>query len=266
MTVQPGFTPHVRVLGQGPRKALALHCTMAFSGVWAGVAQQVGDRLTLIAPDMPSHGKSADWDGQSSFVDTVFTAAESCLSEPMDLIGHSFGAATAVRLAIEHPDLVRSLTLYEPVLFSVAKVDDPMLFNAHLHAMEPLFDAFRAGDAVLSARLFNRLWSPDGPGWDTLPDALRAAMARAVVVVPGTDDFLIKDLENLLGRLDRITMPCLLLRGALTDPVMGVVNEGLARRLPDARSEVIDGAGHMGPITHPSQTAQLWTDLLARAG
>lgn len=264
MTAQPGFAPHIRTLGQGPRKALALHCTMAFSGAWGGVAQQVGEAMTLIAPDMPSHGQSADWDGKSSFVDTVFAASLECLNEPMDLIGHSFGAATALRVAMERPEMVRSLTLFEPVVFSLAKLDNPTVFDTHTQLMAPLFNAFRAGDAALAARLFNRLWSPDGPGWDTLPEPLRAAMTRAVVVVPDTDELLIGDAENMLGRLDRVTMPCLLMRGAQTDPIMAVVNDGLARRLPDVRSEVLEGAGHMGPITHPVETVQLWKELLAR--
>jgi lipase len=39
---------------------------------------------------------------------------------PVHLIGHSFGATVALRLAIEAPERVASLTLIEPVLFAAA--------------------------------------------------------------------------------------------------------------------------------------------------
>ena len=38
--------------------------------------------------------------------------------EPMDVVGHSFGGSIALRLALEMPELVKSLTLIEPVCFA----------------------------------------------------------------------------------------------------------------------------------------------------
>ena len=51
-------------------------------------------------------------------------------------------------------------------------------------------------------------------------------------------------------------MPVLLLSGGESQPVMPLINEGLARRLADARAIVVPQAGHMLPITHASETAQ----------
>jgi pimeloyl-ACP methyl ester carboxylesterase len=66
---------------------------------------------------MLSHGKSPDWDGSGDFQDVSVAAALPFLDDaPMDLIGHSFGATLALRLAVAHPDRVRSLTMIEPVL------------------------------------------------------------------------------------------------------------------------------------------------------
>jgi len=67
------------------------------------------------------------------------------------------------------------------------------------------------------------------------------------------------------GVLYRVTAPALLLRGDQTQPAMAVVNEGLARRLPDAVSVVIRGAGHMLAITHPVETAAELRALFARS-
>ncbi|MCB1313287.1 MAG: alpha/beta hydrolase [Sedimentitalea sp.] len=254
-----------RHFGQGPRRVLALHCTIAHAGAWRGLAGLLKDEARVLAPDMLSHGRSPDWDGQGDFQDREVEAVAPLLTEPMDLIGHSFGATIALRLAVEHPDLVRSLALIEPVFLAVAKQDAPELVAAHDREAAPIWEAYEAGDHALAARLFNRMWS-SGPRWPDLPEATRAAMTRGIRVVPACDASVFQDKAGLLrpGVLDAAAMPVLLLRGSLTQPVIAAVNEGLARRLPDARSEVIEGAGHMLPISHPEATAAAIRRLWAR--
>ena len=119
MTAQPGFKAHVSTLGAGARRVMALHCTMAFGGAWGNLAAALGEGVSVVAPDMPSHGKSSDWDEVSDFSETVYQASMAALDDaPMDVVGHSFGAAIALRMAVEHPDRIRSLTLFEPVFFA----------------------------------------------------------------------------------------------------------------------------------------------------
>lgn len=266
MNPQNGFKPHVIHLGHGPRRVLALHCTLAFGGAWAGLAKLIGEDSTLIAPDMPSHGKSADWDEVSDFSDTVLQASFAAMEDaPMDVIGHSFGAATALRMAALHPERLRSLTLIEPVFFAIALRDAPGTLADHDHRAAPFNEAINAGDRPLAARMFNRMWSETG-SWDQMPERSRAAMTRAIHVVPDTKPFLYDDTCGLLadGALDRVTMPCLLVRGEKALAAIAAVNDGLERRLPNAQQVVIDGAGHMAPISHPVAMAQAFQSLLNR--
>ncbi|SFD52872.1 Pimeloyl-ACP methyl ester carboxylesterase [Sulfitobacter brevis] len=267
MRPQQGFTPHISTMGQGPRRAMALHCNLAHGGAWGGVARALDDQLTLIAPDMPSNGRSPDWDEVSDFSDTVYcTALETMDDAPMDVMGHSFGAAVAVRLAVEHPDRVRSLTLFEPVLFSIAQADAPESMVEHEAQAADFYDAYESGDREEAARRFNRMWS-DGPAWANLPERSRAAMIRAIPVVPATQDFLFRDSAGLLaeGVLEGCAIPALVMRGEDTLSVVKETNKGLARRLPNAAEVVIEGAGHMGPITHPQEVAEAIAGLLARS-
>ncbi|WP_425043404.1 alpha/beta fold hydrolase [Primorskyibacter sp. S87] len=257
---------HVRSLGSGPRRVLAIHCTIAHSGAWKGLAAALDQEATLTAFDLLSHGPSPDWDGRGDFQDRNVAAAETLLGEPMDLIGHSFGATVALRLAIEHPDRVRSLTMIEPVFFAVARQDAPDLFGLHEHDAIPFREALEAGDAALAARLFNRMWSTDAsPRWPRLPEATRAAMTRGIHVVPACHPSLYLDRSGILssGQLEQATTPALLLRGSLTHPVIRAVNDGLARRMQNAKNVVIDNSGHMLPISHPNETAEeirtLWS-------
>ncbi|MCF6232991.1 MAG: alpha/beta hydrolase [Rhodobacteraceae bacterium] len=256
----------VRNIGEGPRRVLALHCTLAHSGAWRGLAGRLSD-TAFIAPDMLSHGRSPDWDGVGDFQDRSTAAVAHLLEPGMDLIGHSFGATVALRLAVAQPDRVRSLTLIEPVFFAVAVQDAPDLLAQHDADAGPFAEALRAGDAALGARLFNRMWSNGGPRWPELPEVLRAAMTRAIHVVPACRDAIYDDLAGMLlpGVLDRLQIPCLLLRGSETHAVIGAVNDGLARRLPDAENVVIEGAGHMLPVSHPGEAAVALKTLFARS-
>lgn len=263
---------HVTQLGQGGRPVLALHCTIAHSGVWAGLAAAMKGQASFIAPDMLSHGRSPDWDRQGDLYDRLTEATLEHLTEPMDLIGHSFGAAIALRLAVEHPALVRSVVLIEPVYFAVAQQDAPDLVAEYAHVAQPCMDALASGDEPLAARLFNRLWAGDrGPRWSDMPETARAGMVRGIHLVSEVENELIMDSKGLLRpvRIAHANMPVLLLHGALTHPVMVAINSGLKSRLPMAESAVIEGAGHMAPISHPTETGALieafWNRLPATA-
>ncbi|MFK7836138.1 MAG: alpha/beta fold hydrolase [Sulfitobacter sp.] len=267
MTPQPGFAPHVMTIGAGDRPALALHCTMAFGGAWAGFSKAMPE-LTLTAPDMPSHGRSVNWDEVSDFGDTVYAASLPLLDEtPMDVIGHSFGAAVALRLAVRHPEKIRSLTVIEPVFFAVAMQDAPDAMAEHDTLAKPYLEVLQTGDRETAARLFNRMWSEGGPKWDAMPERTRAAMIRAIHVVPGQDKFLFGDTSGLLdpGALDACTVPTLIMRGEHAHSGIVAINDGLAARMPNASVSVIKGAGHMAPISHPQQVAEAVRVLLARS-
>nr|WP_254443302.1 alpha/beta hydrolase [Ruegeria arenilitoris] len=258
-------------MGHGARKVLTLHCTIAHSGAWSGLAAALEGEATLIAPDMLSHGRSPDWDGQGDYFDLTTEMAAAQLTEPMDVIGHSFGGMIALRLATEYPDLIRSAVLIEPVFFAIAKQDAPELVEKHDHEAQPYTDALVAGDMALAARLFNRMWSTDdSPRWPDLPERTRAAMVRGVHVVPAVEDVLFQDQKGLLnpGVLDRATMPILILSGSKTHSVMPAIGQGLQRRLTNASCAVVERAGHMVPISHPQDTARLvqqfWQDARDR--
>lgn len=247
---------------------LALHCTMAFGGAWAGFAKHAGDLVTMVALDLPSHGQSVDWDGISEFSETCYLAALSAMDEgPMDVIGHSFGGVVALRLAVEHPEKVRSLTMFEPVFLAVAGMREPDKVEAHGAAVKPALDALQAGDRETAARIFNGMWSDEGPKWETLSVRTRAAMVRAIHVLPAQHRFLFDDTARMLapGGLDSVALPTLVMRGEFAHPALTATNDGLAEMMPNAVQSVIEGAGHMAPISHPALVADAVAALLARS-
>ncbi|MFP7672082.1 alpha/beta fold hydrolase [Marivita sp. S0852] len=251
-----GFPVYERSFGHGDERAVLLHCALAHSKSWARLAALLSERLTMLAPDMPGHGRSAAWDHRCDIHDQVTAIAKDCLENGGHLIGHSFGATVALRVAMENPDAVYSLILIEPVLFAAAKQSDPLVFQEYTREQAVLGQALKRGDWETAAKEFTRVWGA-GPSWDSLTEKERMMFTSQMPLIRETEDTLLHDLAGLLrpGRLERIACPTLLISGGATNPVIPAIHHTLARRCPRAQSVVIPKAGHMAPITHPQPVA-----------
>ena len=260
--IRGGVPTHWITAGSGPRQALLIHCSLGHAGGWARMVAALEDVITGLAYDLPGHGRSADWDGVSD-IQGVSTAMAVDLLErdgqgPADIIGHSFGGTVAIRLAVERPDLVRSLTLIEPVFFAVAAADRPELDPGRDPHMIAYRAALQADDRAGAARAFTAAWG-DGRSWDRLPPAQQEAITARIHLIEAGAPAIYGDCAGILaqGKLAGIACPVLLIRGADSPATVAAINDGLARRIPQARQAVVPGAGHMAPITHPAAVAQL---------
>lgn len=248
--------------GSGAQDALLLHCSLASSDAWRGMAAHLKDVLTMTALDFQSHGKSADWDRAGDYHAVCTADAAALLTRPMHLVGHSFGATVALRLALEHPDLVRSLTLIEPVFFAVAKGSDA--YGEHMAAFQPFEDAMQRQDHVAAARIFTQEWGT-GADWDTLPAAMRRYMTDCIDLIPTTVPSLYEDNAGMAtsGRLEAVVCPVLLAEGAQSPSIVAAINDALAARLPNVQRLKVEGAAHMLPITHSAQVATAISSFLS---
>lgn len=259
------FPTYWTTFGHGSRSALMFHCWLARSEVWRMVASQLDDLLAMTAFDAPGHGESADWDERGEIQGTCVKIAADFLDGPTDLIGHSFGATVALRLAVEHPELVRSLVLVEPPIAVIEHADFP---ESKLRAT-PSRDAVRRyladGDRENAARVYSQDWG-DGRDWNSLGTKQKQELMDRIHMVPGNDSALIDDVGGLMkeGVLESIAVPTLLIEGEKATESMQRICAGLERRLPDAKRVVIKGAGHMAPITHPRPVALAIREHLKR--
>ncbi len=245
-----------QITGHGARPAIAIHCSLASSGAWAGIAERLADRLTLTAFDLPGHGRSGDWRGEGDFLDLATRIAASFVETQVDLLGHSFGAVTALNLAIAAPEAIRTLTLIEPVLFAAAKGHPE--WDEHQRNMAMFEAALAAGDSEAAAETFTRVWGT-GVDWDRMSSGNRADITRRIGLIKAGNPALYDDSGGILvpGALETLEMPVLLIRGDRSPAIVERIAEEIAARLPDVGVATVPGAGHMVPITHPDETAGL---------
>src|SRR4051794_5075347 len=159
---------------------------------------------------------------------------------PAALVGNSFGALVSLEFASRRPDLVTRLVLLDSGLPGHEFSEE---FKAYSREEERLID--EVGDLDAAADLNVSFWCPG------VADRVRPMARRALVWQIEHDE--------PLGPVDlrAVTAPTLVAVGEHDKPDFIAISERLARELPDARLEVIAGAGHLPPLEQPAETAAL---------
>jgi len=241
--------------GGSSRGVLCLHCSTGSSRQWRSLAGVLGDGYRVIAPDLLGYGDNVPWTpGRGLRLETeVRRLLPLILSSqgPVDVVAHSFGAAVAVKLALTHPDKVRSLTLYEPVLFGLLTEDDTATLDEITAVSGRIGGALSDGDTDSAARHFIDFWSGSGT-WDSMPNARREGVRARIEKVRADFGALLID-ETTLSDLERLDVPVLCLSGGQSPAAARRIADILAAAFPDARTRRFEAAGHMGPLTHAGQ-------------
>jgi pimeloyl-ACP methyl ester carboxylesterase len=168
------------------------------------------------------------------------------------VIGHSYGAYTALFLAVRHPELVRSLVIAEAPAVSLlghlpgrqAELGKKTLDDIRHRMVEPMVAAFRKGDQNAGVAAFIDYLSNDPSGWEKWPeearqDALKNAHEWDVMLTQGE---LFPDLKP--EQVERIKAPTLLLSGDRTFEFLKLIDEELGRLIQDSQRVVLVGATH----------------------
>lgn len=235
---------------------LMLHPALAHRGALAPLmAALEGPRFTSF--DLPGHGQSEfdqSEDIQAQAVETAVFLLEQA-DRPSDIFGHSFGATVALKLALLRPELVQSLSLYEPVYFSLLSKVDPAAYAAEAAASKAFSDASAAGDWPAAASAFLARWSIEGFG--TLPPAQKAYILQTIPLITASERSIIdpETGEGIRQGLAELQPPLLLIEGRESPEVTAAINTVITNSSPNTQRHCLTGAGHMGPLTHVGSVA-----------
>lgn len=231
---------------------LLIHCSLAHHETLMPLAAKLPPSRDVFF-DLPGHGRSGAWTGIDYHSDST-AIATALLRGPTHIIGHSFGATVALRLAVERPELVSRVTLIEPVMFAAAI--GTAAHVVHQIAMEPFIAAWDAQDRYAATQAFLGMWG-DGHAWANLSDCRRAAFVAQIPLIPAAAPAIEHDVHGVLARLGDVTCPVDLIEGGDSQAIMPAIMDGLAARMPHAHRHLIANAGHMVPITHVDAVASV---------
>ena len=167
---------------------------------------------------------------------------------PAHIVGSSYGAYTALQLVRDHPQLVRSLVLAEPPIFSLltgSEQGDSVRRAFYTYGLDPARAAFARGDSVAGLRLFFDAGAGRG-AFDKLPAAARADMLAHAFEM--RHEMLAERADYLppvaCAELGRLTTPVLIVRGERSPRMFQLISDELARCLRNDTTVVIPGAAH----------------------
>jgi pimeloyl-ACP methyl ester carboxylesterase len=225
--------------------AILLHSTGTLPTMWDAAIGSVPARAVthLGYPPHPPIPRGVEVD-RAAEVAHVLTAIGD--EDDVDLVAHSYGGMIALDVGDALGARLRSLALYEPVLFGA-------LASPELAEVGRFLTDTRIGGTDPWLERFIDFWNRPG-AWARMPPELADycrrvgwkmfCEVRACFSPTQTWD------HACLGRV-----PVTLIAGARTPAPSRAVTDELARRYPAARVVVVPGTGHMGPITHPALVA-----------
>ena len=236
---------------------ICLHSSASSARQWAQLQDALAGGYRVIAPDLLGYGSAREWthsrplslDDEASRIEPLIAAEP----DGVHLVGHSFGGALALHLALRNPGRVKSVALYEPVLVNLIQEDlrsraATIEFTAVRIAVRR---AVHSGRAEHAANVFVDYWSGAG-AWQALPDKRRQAIVQRMRKVDAEFDAIFYDAKSL-SAYRRITVPVLAMVGSATRTPPRAILDRLVTALPDVQRREIARAGHMGPLTHADE-------------
>lgn len=249
-------------------KVMCLHSSGSSGRQWLALAESLGTGYEIDMPDLQGYGGNPVWPKGVSL--SLAEEAERLMplllasENPVHLVGHSYGGAVALRLALSVPHRVRSLSLYEPTLFSLL-LNDPV----HRVSTEEIMTV--AGDLIAclerdetmrAAQRFVTYWG-GGESWAQLSDKQRERLALRAHKAPA-DFHALFGADITAGELRVLTMPVLCLYGNATRAPARHIAERLRATLPNCELLRLPRLGHMAPMTRPAIVNALISEFLQR--
>jgi pimeloyl-ACP methyl ester carboxylesterase len=169
------------------------------------------------------------------------------------LVGLSSGGRLVTLVALQYPDLVRSLTVLEPpideVLGDLPEVQP--VRDEWRKAFEPIRTAAQAGEAIQAAKLFFELANNQGAGaFDIQPEAFRQMILNNARTVP-LQLSAPRPLAISYATLRGVKAPTLVVGGEQTPRYLALINEVVVQYIPGSRLVVISKATHLMSHQNP---------------
>ncbi len=245
--------------GSGGDPTVLVHGSLVDHHTWDSVLPMLGQSLEVLVYDRRGHGQSEGPPRSHPVRDDaadLVALLESLDLFPVHVIAHSYAGAVALRLAIDRPEMVRSLTLHEPPFVGLLDLDPATAPEAErlLAEVRSIQARVRSGDTEGAVRSIIDSFSGHEGAWKRLTPRTRAIFqSLAHRWSEELDDP--EAIRPDLAALDELLPPVLLTSGELSPPPVRRINSALAHALRNVQVRDLERVGHVPQVTDPAQYA-----------
>jgi len=262
MQEQQNLLQGIHISGEGQAVVL-LHSSLSSGKQWQLLVNQLKSNHKVINIDILGYGQAPDVIDDASYDFNVETnrikkaLAVIIPEEKYHLVGHSCGGALALKLSVEQPEKMLSLSLFEPVAFHLLAKGTPERKISDDFANE----VFNAKDSYQSATIFTDFWNKKG-FFKSLPEKMQNFMAADIPKVN-------LDFKGLMAErysydeVKKIMSPVLLMFGRHSPKLSRFLIEEIKTSLVQAQVKSFD-CGHMGPVSHSDEIHPVIAEFIGR--
>jgi 3-oxoadipate enol-lactonase len=258
LTRADGGWLHYATAGEGD-PVVFIHGFGLDLSMWDPQWQAFAQRHHAIRYDMRGYGGSSLPEGPYSHVADLLALIDSLGAGPVHLVGLSLGGRVALRVAAQHPEAVRSLTLADPAL------DGHVWTNDWLQRWRAMTEAAKRGDLSLAKKLWweHIVFAPANTQ-PPLADSLRVMIDRYSGWHLRYPDPGAAPQTPIAQMLPSISIPTLVMVGELDLPDFQAIAQRLGKELPQVELQTIAGSGHMSNMEAPRVFNDLVLEFLQR--
>ena len=201
----------------------------------------------VLAPDLPGHGRSAGapLPGIAEMADWTAGLLDAAGVSKAHLIGHSMGSLIALETAARHPARVSALSLIGTAATMTVGPDLLKAAEANDHDAIDMVSIWGLGyQAELGGSLAPGLWMHSGA---------QRVLENCRPGVLFNDLSACNAYQNALAAAASVTVPATLVLGERDMMTPAKAGKALAAALPNSRTLVLSGAGHMMMAERPDE-------------
>jgi len=234
--------------GDGP-PILLVHGFPLDHTMWTAQIDRLAARWRVIAPDLRGLGGSQVTPGTVTMeqladdLDALLTALE--VRTPVVFCGLSMGGYVAWQFVRKYRSRLRALVLCD----TRAKADTP---EAAAGRMKMVDDVLKLGTHHVAEAMLPKLFAPES--FVRIPGAIEFVRQRILAASPEGVAAVLRGMAtrpDVTAELAQIDLPTLLIVGEHDAIATPQEMRSIAAAMPNARIEVIAGAGHMTPVEQP---------------
>jgi len=262
-----GASVAFETIGDGQPLVFA-HCSSASHKAWLFAARKLAPDYRSYLPDLMGYGQTSwpfDELGRAipctdlDVIDAMVNEA----GEPVDIVAHSYGAATCLEYAAMHPDKVGRLILFEPPSFHYLQNDG---FGNELQEVQILarnvMEANACGNNRAAAQHFMSFWL-GRLRWLLAPRRFKRRVVATMDKV-AQEFSLLREMSPRIERLLPLAERLTLVAGARSTRPAIATSRLIANSLPGGHLIQLPRAGHMMPFTHREDVLDIVISAMSR--